>query len=159
MVARVNALATAVASFLYTGFFPLAPATFATAVFLAAYWLVPGGEWLAHGWVLLATAAASIPTAARVERARGKDPSCVVIDEVVGIQVVLVGAQPTPAGLVAAFLLFRAFDIAKPFPIDRSQRLPGGWGIVADDVLAGLYARVVLALVSTQAGGLGRFLG
>lgn len=154
----MNALSTFVATFLYAGFFPFAPATFATAVFLAAYWLVPGGEWLAAWPVLAATTLISIPAATRVEKARGKDPSCVVIDEVVGIQIALVAAQPTLIGVASAFLLFRLFDIWKPFPIDRLQNLPGGWGIVADDALAGLYARIVLAAVSLATPALGRFL-
>jgi phosphatidylglycerophosphatase A len=154
----VNALATLVATFFYTGFFPFAPATFATAVFLLCYWLVPGGEWLAHPMVLVATTLISIPTATRVERAHGKDPSCVVIDEVVGIQMVLVGAEPTLAGVAAAFFLFRLFDIWKPFPIHRLQSWPGGWGIVADDALAGVYSRVVLSVVSIVTPMLGRFL-
>jgi phosphatidylglycerophosphatase A len=154
----VNALATLIATFLYTGFFPFAPATFATAVFLALYWLVPGGEWLAHWAVLVLTAAVSIPASTRVERTRGKDPSCVVIDEVVGIQIALVGAEPTLLGVCAAFLLFRIFDIWKPFPIHRLQSLPGGWGIVADDALAGLYARIVLIVISLVTASLGRFV-
>lgn len=154
---RVKAIATVVATFLYTGFFPFAPATFATAVFLAAYWLVPGGEWLAHWAVLLVTTVIAIPASTAVERTYGKDPSCAVIDEVVGIQVALVFAEPTLAGIVAAFLLFRLFDIWKPFPIYRLQSLPGGWGIVADDALAGLYARLLLALVSSATPVLGRF--
>ena len=158
MVALVNALATLVATFFYTGFFPFAPATFATAVFLLFYWLVPGGEWLAHWSVLVATALVAIPTATRVERTRGKDPSCVVIDEVVGIQIALVGAEPTLAGVAAAFFLFRLFDIWKPFPIHRLQSWPGGWGIVADDALAGVYSRAVLAAVSFATPALGRFL-
>ena len=158
MVAGVNAVATLVATFLYAGFFPFAPATFATAVFLLFYWLVPGGEWLAHGSVLAVTTLVSIPTATMVERTRGKDPSCVVIDEVVGIQIALVGAEPTLAGVVAAFLLFRLFDIWKPFPIRRLQDWPGGWGIVADDALAGVYSRVVLAAISFATPALGRFL-
>lgn len=154
----MNAIATFIATFLYTGFFPFAPATFATAVFLAAYWLVPGGEWLAHWAVLAATTVVSIPAATRVERTRGKDPSCVVLDEVVGIQIALVGAEPTLLGVACAFVLFRIFDIAKPFPIHRLQNLPGGWGIVADDALAGLYTRVVLAVISWMTPALGRFL-
>jgi phosphatidylglycerophosphatase A len=158
MVARVNALATFVATFLYTGFFPFAPATFATAVFLLFYWLVPGGEWLAHWSVLVVTTLVSIPTATIVEKTRGKDPSCVVIDEVVGIQIALVGAEPSLAGVVAAFFLFRLFDIWKPFPIHRLQSWPGGWGIVADDALAGVYSRVVLVIVSYATPMLGRFL-
>ncbi|MCI0453233.1 MAG: phosphatidylglycerophosphatase A [Candidatus Latescibacteria bacterium] len=154
----MNALATLVATFLYTGFFPFAPATFATAVFLIVYWLVPGGQWLAHWAVLIVTVLVSIPAATRVERARGKDPGCVVIDEVVGIQVVLVGAEPTLAGVAAAFVLFRLFDIWKPYPIHRLQSLPGGWGVVADDGLAGVYARVVMAAASALTPALGRFL-
>jgi phosphatidylglycerophosphatase A len=154
----VNALATVVATFVYTGFFPFAPATFATAVFLALYWLVPGGEWLAHWVVLAATAVVAVPAATRVEAARGKDPGCIVIDEVVGIQIALVGAEPSLAGVAAAFFAFRVFDIAKPFPIHRLQSLPGGWGVVADDALAGVYSRVVLAAVSLLTPALGRFL-
>jgi phosphatidylglycerophosphatase A len=153
----VNALATLIATFLYTGFFPFAPATFATAVFLVLYWLVPGGHWLAHWAVLLATTVVSIPASTRVERSRGKDPGCVVIDEVVGIQITLVGAEPTLVGVCAAFLLFRIFDIAKPFFINRLQSLPGGWGIVADDALAGLYVRIILVLISLLTASLGRF--
>ena len=154
----MNALSTLIATFVYTGFFPFAPATFATFVFLVLYWMVPGGEWLAHWAVLLATAVVSIPTATRVERKYGTDPSCVVIDEVVGIQIILVGAQPSLAGVAAAFVLFRIFDIWKPFPIHRLQSLPGGWGIVADDALAGVYARVVLIAAAAVTPALGRFL-
>ena len=153
----MNALATLVATFLYTGFFPFAPATFATAVFLALYLFVPGGEVLAHWAALIATAIISVPVSTQVERARGKDPHCVVIDEIVGMQIVLVGAHPTLLGVAVAFLWFRAFDVWKPYPIHRLQSLPGGWGIVADDVLAGLYARVVMVLLSLLTSQLGSF--
>lgn len=153
----MNALATLVATFLYTGFFPFAPATFATAVFLALYLLVPDGEVLAHWAVLIATAIISVPVSTQVERARGKDPHCVVIDEIVGMQIVLVGAHPTLLGVAVAFLWFRAFDVWKPYPIHRLQSLPGGWGIVADDVLAGLYARVVMVLLSSLTSRMGSF--
>jgi phosphatidylglycerophosphatase A len=83
--------------------------------------------------------------AAGVEEARvGRhDPSSVVIDEVAGMLVALIAA---PAGLGWAgvlFLLFRVFDVWKPYPIGRLQDLPGGWGIVADDLLAGVYANVL----------------
>ena len=60
--------------------------------------------------------------------------------------------------LLAAFVLFRIFDIWKPFPIHRLQSLPGGWGIVADDALAGVYARVVLIAAAAVTPALGRFL-
>lgn len=157
MVVHMRHLNVLFASFLYTGFFPFAPATFATAVFLLLYWLVPGGAWLA-GWVALAvTAVLSVPASTAMEARYGKDPHCVVIDEVVGIQIALVGAAPTLWGVVAAFLLFRVFDVWKPYPIDRLQALPGGWGIVIDDAIAGLYTRVAVILISLAAPALGRF--
>jgi phosphatidylglycerophosphatase A len=159
MVVRMRQMNTFFATFLYTGFFPFAPATFATAVFLALYWLVPGGHWMVHWAVLAATAVLSVPATAALEARHGKDPHCAVIDEVVGIQIVLVGSTPTVYGVAAAFLLFRVFDVWKPFPINRLQSLPGGWGIVADDALAGVYTRVVLAAAAAFTPALGTFLG
>lgn len=145
------------ATFLYSGFFPFAPATFATAVFLLLYWLLPGGHWLAAWPVLVLTAVLSVPASTAMERRYGSDPHCVVIDEVVGIQIALVGAAPTLPGVAAAFLLFRVFDVWKPFPIDRLQSLPGGWGVVADDALAGIYTRLVLVVASLFVPALGQF--
>ena len=154
---KVNRLATCFATFFYTGFFPFAPATFATMVFLLVYWLVPGGDWIATWTVFVPTLILSIPASTAVEKTHGKDPSCVVIDEVVGIQIALIGAAPTLAGVIAAFLLFRLFDIWKPYPIDRLQDLPGGWGIVADDAVAGLYTRAALLLAGLATHVFGRF--
>jgi phosphatidylglycerophosphatase A len=114
---------------------------------------------MAHWAVLAATAVLSVPSSTAMEARHGKDPHCVVIDEVVGIQIVLAGSAPTLAGVAAAFLLFRIFDVWKPFPIDRLQSLPGGWGIVADDALAGVYTRVVLAVAGAFTPALGTFLG
>ncbi len=153
----MNRIVSLFATFFYTGFFPFAPATFATFVFLLVYWLVPGGDWIATWTLFIPTLALSIPASSRMEKTHGKDPHCVVIDEVVGIQIVLLGATPTLWGVLAAFVLFRIFDVWKPYPIDRLQSLPGGWGIVADDVVAGMYARVVLILAGLVTHALGRF--
>ncbi len=73
-----------------------------------------------------------------------KDPACIVIDEVIGMWVTLIGTQSHGPMLLAGFLLFRVFDIFKPFPIRKIESLPGGWGIVLDDVMAGVYANLVL---------------
>jgi len=155
--ARANPLLRLFATFFYTGHAPFAPATVATAAFLIPYWLVPGGEWLVHWSALLVTTVLAIPASTAMERTYGKDPHCVVIDEVVGIQIALTGAEPTLTGVVAAFLLFRVFDVLKPFPIHRLQSLPGGWGIVFDDALAGLYTRIVLVVISMFAPQVGTF--
>ena len=153
----MNRIVTLFATFFYTGFFPFAPATFASLVFVLVYKFVPGGDWIAQWTIFLPTLVLSIPASTWMERTHGKDPHCVVIDEVVGMQIVLLSATPTMAGLVAAFALFRIFDVWKPFPIDRLQSLPGGWGIVVDDMLAGLYARGVLMLAGLVTHAFGRF--
>ena len=135
---KVNRLATPFATFFYTGFFPFAPATFATFVFLLVYVLVPGGDWIATWTIFLPTLLLSVPASSALERTHGKDPHCVVIDEIVGIQIVLLGATPTLAGVAAAFILFRIFDVWKPLGAHQAQALRGGFGVVADDVIAGL---------------------
>jgi len=148
-----------IATFGWTGFFPFAPATFACVVFCAIYWFVPGGEWLVHPVVAAVTLVVSVPVSSYMERDYGEDPGCVVIDEVVGMQVVLVAAAGvSAAGLVVAFFLFRVFDIIKPWPANRSQDWPRGWGIVADDVFAAVYTRLVLIGLSLIWPGLGSFI-
>jgi phosphatidylglycerophosphatase A len=89
-----------------------------------------------------------IPAATMVARASGnKDPQFVVIDETAGQLITLVAAPVAWKSLLAAFILFRAFDIVKPPPIRRLERLPEGTGIVVDDVGAGLYALAVMQLL------------
>lgn len=75
------------------------------------------------------------------------DPQEVVIDEVAGVLVALAAAPPTTGGAVAGVLLFRLFDVLKPFPAGRAERLPGGWGIVLDDVVAGMQAAIVVGIL------------
>ena len=71
----------------------------------------------------------------------GRDPSAIVVDEVAGMLAAAIALPPTLYDLGAAFLLFRLFDIVKPGPLEKLERLPGGWGIVLDDLAAGLLAR------------------
>jgi phosphatidylglycerophosphatase A len=86
-----------------------------------------------------------IPTSTVVARESGiKDPGFVVIDEVAGQMIALIGVPLHWKYLLAGFILFRSFDIVKPFPLRRLERLPGGTGIMLDDVGAGLYALVLL---------------
>ena len=89
-----------------------------------------------------------IPAATRVARAIGKeDPSQVVIDEVAGQMVAFIGVPLNWKCLLAGLILFRAFDITKPFPIRRLEHLPEGTGIMLDDIGAGLYALAVMQLL------------
>jgi phosphatidylglycerophosphatase A len=96
-----------------------------------------------------------VPAATIAERECGKhDPSFVVIDEVAGQWIALLGSRPTWRSALIAFVLFRAFDITKPFPVRRLEALPGGWGIVFDDLAAGLYALGVGCLLRHFFGSL-----
>lgn len=70
------------------------------------------------------------------------DPSSAVIDEVLGMGIALLAIPRDWPFVVMAFILFRLFDIWKPFPIQRLEKLPGGWGIMVDDLMAGIYARI-----------------
>ena len=133
---------------------PLAPATAASlavaALLFALHALAPAAlAPLPLGVAILALIPLAIWTSSEAERTLGTDANPIVIDEVVGMLVAVWGierlAQPHVALLLAAaFVLFRIFDIVKPFPIRQSQRLHGGTGVVVDDILAGLATNLVL---------------
>src|SRR5208282_6887970 len=89
-----------------------------------------------------------VPAATIVARESGrKDPQFVVIDEVAGQAIALLFSPVDLRHALIALILFRLFDITKPFPIRRLENLPAGWGIVFDDVAAGLYALISAALL------------
>jgi phosphatidylglycerophosphatase A len=140
------------------GLSPVAPGTAGSLLGLAASWLLRS-----HGGILgspvgllmsgLAIGLLGVAVSAPVCRAlSSEDPGCIVIDEVAG-QMVACAAVPlvpqTPWwAWGAAFVLFRGFDIVKPLGIRRVQELPGGWGVVADDLLGGAYAGILVAVLS-----------
>ncbi len=128
------------------GFVPVAPGTVGSVAGLALVWFLRANGW---GWlepfvlvlVLGVGVLASRATEAAYQRT---DPGIIVIDEVAGMLVTLLAVPVGFGGAVLAFLLFRAFDILKPFPARQAERLPHGWGVMADDVVAGVYAQLVL---------------
>ncbi len=138
------------ATFFGTGFAPVASGTVATIaavpLYLALVLLPPPGARLplyVAATILIAVVGAL--AAGVVERRLGThDPSEVVIDEVAGFLVTMLLVPPGPFTLAAGFLAFRAFDIFKPWPAGRAERIPGGWGIMADDLVCGLYANLLL---------------
>ena len=77
----------------------------------------------------------------------GKDPGKINIDEVAGMTVALIGLPKTAVVWFTAFLVFRFFDIVKPPPIRRLEYLPAGWGIMTDDIAAGIYANICCVLI------------
>ncbi len=145
--------ATAIATFFGVGYLHPGPGTWGSATTVLLWWLVSrwvpvnGRPWAA-GLLALAAVLAGIPAATRVARTSGrKDPQFVVIDEVAGQLIALIGAPVAWQSLLLGFILFRAFDIVKPPPVRRLEQLPEGLGIVVDDVGAGFYALVVMQIV------------
>jgi phosphatidylglycerophosphatase A len=147
--APLDRLRLAAATGLGLGYAPLAPGTVGSLAGLAlvvACWRL-GGPWAVLVGAALVTAAglwAAGPAEARFGR---RDPGVVVIDEVAGQMVALLFASPEPATLVCGFILFRIFDIWKPQPVRRAERIPGASGIMLDDLLAGVYANLILHLL------------
>jgi len=92
---------------------------------------------MAHPYSLIITVPLATLLSGEMEKRYGKDAHCIVIDEFVGMQVSLLAITPGLATGVIGFVLFRIFDILKPFPVGASQRIRGGFGVVADDILAG----------------------
>ena len=135
------------------GYLP-ASGTFASLVAIPLYLALrrlgpesPAGSGM-YILVLLAFATAGIWISGRAEKIfREKDSHKIVIDEIVGFLFAMLWVPASFLSVAGAFLLFRFFDIAKPFPIGRSQKLPGGLGVVIDDVLAGIFAMVVIQLI------------
>lgn len=132
-----------------TGLLHIAPGTWGTALGVAIYFALAG---LAPGlyWVVITLLfAIGVPLCARTSAALGiKDHPAIVWDEIVGALVTLGFGAPTLVLVVIGFILFRALDIAKPGPIGVvDRRLGGGLGIMADDLLAGICAGLVLALI------------
>jgi phosphatidylglycerophosphatase A len=136
----------------HVGYFPIAPGTAGTFLAAALYWLLRLDLPLAGGACILLFLLAGIPASSRMEAHLGPDPPQVVVDEMVGFWIAMF-ALPRGLALVAVgFLVFRIFDIFKPFPVRRAERLPGGWGIMTDDVISGIYTNLVLRLILVLRG-------
>ena len=153
---RLDGLAIQLASLFGAGRAPIAPGTVGTLATLPLA-LLAWRQLPAWGLALigLAVAGAGVWAGDVAARATGlKDPGLVVIDEAAGMIITLVGVPFGWVNALAAFVLFRAMDVIKPPPARQFERLPGGWGIMLDDVMAGLYANLALRLLLKLAGAL-----
>ncbi len=130
-------------SFFFTGYAPFASGTVGSLAAVAVYWFLP---FTGNGVILFLLACTvlltGLPAATLLEKHHGQDPSIVVIDEVAGMWFSLAFLPKTWIAVLAAFLLFRLFDIIKPSPAREIDRWHGGAGIMLDDVVAGIYANI-----------------
>jgi phosphatidylglycerophosphatase A len=149
---RAPLWAKLVATFFGTGLLRPGPGSWGSAATVLLWWLLSG--WIYPHWqpaatTLLAALAilAGIPAATHMARATGlKDPQFVVIDEVAGQLLTLIAVPVSWKSMLLGFILFRGFDIVKPPPVRQLEHLREGFGIVLDDVGAGLYALILMQL-------------
>jgi len=142
-----NWFAYAICSVAGIGYFPKAPGTFASAVAAIVYFLLnPLWQELFIGIIIILIL--GILFTGYVEQLSGKDPGLIVIDEFAGQWATFLFLPNNDLFIViSGFILFRFFDILKPLGINSLQKLPGGWGVMIDDVLAGIYANIILQIL------------
>jgi phosphatidylglycerophosphatase A len=140
----VERAALLIATVLGVGYVPFAPGTFGSAAGLALWWLLPASP-AVQAISIVVVFAVGTWSGSIAERHFGRsDPGQVVIDEVLGMLITLFLVPVGWPGAFAGFLLFRAADIAKPYPANRLERLHGGLGVMADDAMAAVYANLAL---------------
>jgi phosphatidylglycerophosphatase A len=130
------------------GYSPIAPGTLGTLVAIPIYYFLseipfPLYEITLTGFFFLA-----VWVSEKTEAVLGKkDDSRIVIDEMMGFFITMLWVTKTPLFILVGFILFRFFDIFKPFPIRRFEKVRGGFGVVLDDVMAGIFANVILRFI------------
>jgi len=138
-------LARVLATVFGCGYSAFAPGTVGSAAGLLFFWPMAGAGWPWQAAASVVLFVIGSLAAGRVARlVNRKDPSIVVVDEVVGQWVTLTALPFTPLTAGLGFLLFRVMDIVKPWPARDLESVPGGWGIMADDVAAGIYANLAV---------------
>ena len=145
--ARSPVLPLTIATVFGVGYAPIAPGTFGSAAGLLLWWLLPAST-ATHAIVIVALFAVGSWSGDVAEHHFGRtDPGQVVIDEVMGMLITLFLNPVGWIGAILAFFLFRIFDVIKPYPSDRLERLHGGVGVMADDGMAAIYANLALRLI------------
>ncbi len=143
-----NRLVKIIATFFYVGYLPLIPGTFGSAAALLFYIFLKPGPLAQYAFLALFLSLGFYFSGKAEKQFNSKDPKYIVIDEVAGMFLALLFVPLDFRLLAIGFLLFRVLDTVKPYPADRLQNLPGSAGIMLDDVVAGLYANIILQFLS-----------
>ena len=141
----LNRLGWLIGTGLGSGLFPVAPATAGSLVAIAIYYFIPVASDSIHLYLMIGVGfVVGIWATGTLITPTNHDPRQAVWDEFIGMWATCLLLPKTLPWLAAAFILFRVLDVVKPFPVRRLERLPGGLGIMADDLLAGIYGAVLL---------------
>lgn len=139
--------ALAVCTVFGVGYLPFAPGTFGAAAGLAVWALLPASP-VVQAFAIAGVFAIGAWSGSVAERHYERvDPSYVVIDEVLGMLITLAFIPVGWSGALAGFFIFRVFDVVKPYPANRLEKFHGGFGIMADDAMAGIYANLTLRVL------------
>ena len=137
-----------IASTGFTGYFPIAPGTVGSAVAIIFLWFLPVLSWPVLSGLAILFYLIGVWAATKAEDVWGHDAGKITWDEVVGQMVTVIALpQKTLPIYIVAFLAFRFFDIVKIAPARQAEHLPKGWGVMTDDVFAGIYANVLLQII------------
>lgn len=144
---QINSFEKIIGSAFYTGYIPFASGTFGSLAALIIYF-IPGFEKL---WIIIPSIMIlfvyGVYVSSKFEAVYGKDPSECTVDEVVGTWIALIALPKTFLIAITSFFIWRILDIIKPFPASTSENLPGGWGIMMDDVISGFYTLIVVHFI------------
>lgn len=144
----MNLISRLIATGLFVGYVPFAPGTAGSILGLFLYWAIPGSESFGLLAAIFLLFLLGVWSAKAVEQVTGvEDNQIIVIDEIVGVLVTLMFFEKSFTWLVVGCILFRFFDIVKLYPARRAEELPGGWGVMLDDVVAGIYSLVSLRTI------------
>ncbi len=136
------------ATFFGSGLFPKAPGTWgALATVILAYFFFPTNI-IAQITIFLTIFIVGVISSGRAEDVYGKDGGPIVIDESAGMLISIIALPKTIALYLTAFLAFRFYDIIKPYPAKAAERLPSGWGVMMDDIVAGAYALLTVRVIT-----------
>lgn len=147
----MNILSKIISTFLGVGYFPVAPGTAATVVGILLAFAFQG-TFFYYTWLIVLFGAGVLASGYIEGVLKEKDPGIVVVDEVVGVMIALAGLPISWPVAICGFFLFRAFDMFKIYPINKFEAMPGGWGIMLDDVMAGLYTNIILSIALRWSG-------
>lgn len=143
---KINQIEKLIGSGFYTGFLPKASGTFASLLAFL-FFLIPGFE---NPTLLIFIISLSIVSGIKIankfESVYGKDPSQFTLDEFIGTWITFLFIPKKIWYLVPAFILWRLLDILKPFPVKKLESIKGGWGVVLDDVMAGIYSFMIIQI-------------
>ncbi|WP_304130359.1 phosphatidylglycerophosphatase A [Ignavibacterium album] len=145
---QINLFEKFLGSGFFTGYIPFASGTFGSLAASIIYFLIPGTDnIIVLSAMILVFFFYGIYVSYKFENVYGKDPAECTIDEVVGTWIALLNLPKSFLLVVISFFIWRALDIIKPFPARRSESLPGGWGIMVDDVISAFYTFIIMQIM------------